>query len=248
MTHAVPPSVADAVERAAREGRLIQGEWRRVGRNGEMLVNALAAFGPDINRASDCPSAYMPRWLAALIPALGDGIAAARLAEFVRALLAPVRQWGTLDDDAWVRVRVEFLRACVRHALDAAAPVQPTPSPAYWDRVRAACDATVAALTGEGDLGAACEAIWPWALPEGALSTQSAPTDAIWAARAAAESAYLAAGDRDTSVRDAAAAAAGTVWSAKSAAWWMLARRLISLLNTEIAAAKGRHAPLASTS
>jgi hypothetical protein len=178
MAYAVPRSVTDAVERAAREGRIIQGEWRRAGAGGKTLVNALAAFGPDIHDPSDIPPSYMPRWLAELIPALGDGISSGRLPEFSLALAAQARQWHALGDAAWARIRSHFLCGCVRQALDAAASVQPAPRPAYWDRVREVCDAVLAALERSGDLVSAREAVLPWALPEGVLSTQPAPADA----------------------------------------------------------------------
>jgi hypothetical protein len=85
-------------ETALNEGRIIQGDWRRKNGGGRELVCALAAFGPDINSASDCPAELMPQWLAELVPVLDDGIAAADVPWFMGALLTRAKVWSILDD------------------------------------------------------------------------------------------------------------------------------------------------------
>jgi hypothetical protein len=243
MIYHVPDQVADAVEAAAREGRAIQGAWRRSRTGGKELVGALAAFGPAINQPSDCPPDYMPAWLAELIPALGDGIAAERVPELFRGLASGARRWRVLSDGAWERVRCAFLCGCVTQALRAAAFVQPMPSPSYWEEVQHVCAAVCAALNGDGDLADARADAWTFAASEGALAF-APPTispDAIWAAKSAAEAAWAAGAEAVSAARVAAKATAGVVWepAARAAAYWELARRLFSLLNTEIATANG---------
>ena len=166
--YAVPAEVAAEVIRAADEGRAIQGSWRKPSPNGRgpELVCALAAFGPGINSASDCPAEYMPTWLAELIRTLDDGISAEDVPWFFRGLADRARRWSVMDAAAWDRVSQDFRIACIEQALEAAAAVQPSPKPAYWDNVHDACGMMVAALkTGDGAAArAAARAAWAaWA-------------------------------------------------------------------------------------
>ena len=134
-------------ETAWQEGRVIQGAWRRNGGGkgkgpGRELVCALAAFGPDINSAGDCPADLMPQWLAYLIPTLDDGIAAKDVPWFMGELVARAKRWHSLDAAAWDRIRTAYLIMVIRNALASAEPVQPDPKPAYWQKVVDACNGT----------------------------------------------------------------------------------------------------------
>ncbi|MBU1522085.1 MAG: hypothetical protein KJ728_11770, partial [Alphaproteobacteria bacterium] len=149
MTYQVPADVAESVITAAREGRIIQGAWRRKSAGKEMVC-ALAAFGPDINSSSDCPADYMPAWLAELIPGLDDGILSDRVPDFAIGLAERSARWSALDDQAWSRVKNGLLIHCIESALAAAEKAQPTPRPAYWDKVQDACGQVLASLRDGG--------------------------------------------------------------------------------------------------
>jgi hypothetical protein len=136
----------EQAETAWREGRIIQHDWRRGGEGGRELVCALAAFGPDINSAEDCPADLMPRWLAELVPTLDDGIGTADVPWFMGELLTRAKAWSVLDDAAWERVRTGLMVGMVRNAVAAAAGSQPKEKPAYWADVESACERVVAAL------------------------------------------------------------------------------------------------------
>lgn len=174
-----PLARIELAEQAHAEGRIIQGSWRKnVG--GRELVCALAAFGPDINSASNCPADLMPRWLAELVPTLDDGIAKNDVPWFSGELIARARRWHVLDAGAWDRIRTGFMIAGIKQALASAEPVQPDPKPAYWQKVVDACNGVITALeTGHGlSAAAAAEA-----------EAEAAAEAARWAA-AARSSAY----------------------------------------------------------
>lgn len=160
MSYAVPENIARNVIALADEGRIIQGAWRTQS-DGKEYVCALAAFGSNIQSASDCPAEYMPRWLSELVPALDDGIANSEVRWFARGLGERALVWSNLDDGAWERVRIGFVKTCITQALETAERVQPTPRPAYWDQVQNACAQVLRALDGDGDLArAALAAAW----------------------------------------------------------------------------------------
>ncbi len=148
--YAVPEAVADDVIRAADEGRIIKKVWRKQSRGKEMVC-ALAAFGPNINSAADCPAEYMPSWLAELIPVLDDGLPNDQIGAFARGLGERAKRWHVIDAAAWDRVRVGFLSYLIRSALDAVEKVQPTPPPDYWGQVKTACNRVLDALNVNGD-------------------------------------------------------------------------------------------------
>jgi hypothetical protein len=144
-TLTVQDRIAQA-ETALNEGRIIQGDWRRKNGGGRELVCALAAFGPDINSASDCPADLMPGWLAELVPVLDDGIAEADVPWFMGGLLTRAKAWSILDDAAWDRIRTGYMIGLARQALASAAPVQPDPKPEYWQPIVDAVERVAAAL------------------------------------------------------------------------------------------------------
>lgn len=207
-------TIAQRIEmaRAAHaEGRIIQNQWRHP-QDGRELVCALAAFGPDINSAADCPADLMPQWLAALVPNIDDGIAASEVPWFSGALIERASRWYALDDAAWERIRTGFMVAAIRQALASAEPVQPSPAPGYWQTVVDACNGVIAALEEGGDLKNAA-AYAAYAAADAA--------DAAYAAKAAADAAYAA------DAADAAKAAA-------DAAWKQIAETLFRLIDIEI--------------
>jgi hypothetical protein len=109
-------------------GRIIQNDWRRDGDDGRELVCALAAFGPDINAASDCPADLMPQWLAEMVPVLDDGIAR-RTCRGSWASCSSARRRG---HPRRCRVGAHSHRLhdrLARQALASAAPASPTRSP-----------------------------------------------------------------------------------------------------------------------
>lgn len=126
----IPARIALA-KRAHAEDRIMQGSWRGRDGQGRELVCALAAFGPDINGAGDCPAELMPRWLAELVPTLDDGIGRDEVSWFSGELIARAERWSALDVPAWDRIRVGFLKACIAQALASAEAVQPNPRPGY---------------------------------------------------------------------------------------------------------------------
>ncbi|WP_286749767.1 hypothetical protein, partial [Sphingopyxis sp. SCN 67-31] len=177
-------SIADRIdlaEKAVAEGRIIQHSWSREDAKGRHLVCALAAFGDgDITSAGDCPADLMPKWLAATVPTIDDGLAVDQIHWFTGELVKRARQWHILDDTAWDRIRTGFMIACIRQALDSAAPAQPDPKPAYWTKVVDACNGVIAALeSGEGLQEA----------KKAAAAAAEAAAAARWAAAAAAEAA-----------------------------------------------------------
>jgi hypothetical protein len=188
MTYAVPEAVADNVIAAAREGRAIQNKWRGNGGDGKELVCALAAFGPNINSPKDCPAGYMPNWLAHLIPALDDGIAADQVVPFFVGLGMRAKLWSVLDLPAWERVRIEFLSHCVRDALSSAESVCPQPRPARFTQVRDTCEMVLASFRSNGDLDAADAAAYA-----ARNAAYAATYAAAYAARNAARNAAYAA-------------------------------------------------------
>ncbi|GAW42451.1 hypothetical protein SH203_02867 [Brevundimonas sp. SH203] len=234
MTYQVPADVADSVISAARDGRIIQGAWRRKSA-GKDMVCALAAFGTDINSPADCPADYMPRWLAELIPGLDDGIAADRVVDFTIGLAERSARWKVLDAAAWDRVRTGFLIHCVEAAVAAAEKSQPEPRRAYWDQVHDACGMVVSALRS-GDakaLSTAAEAAARAAAEAAeAAEARAAWAAAAWAAAEAAEAARAAAAARAARAAWAAAAAAEA-----AEARWSQVETLFALLDAEIAQA-----------
>lgn len=100
-------------QQALDEGRIIQKMWRSSDARGRELVCALAAFGPDINDDDDCPSDFMPPWLAALVPSLDDGIAESDIPILAGGLIQRARLWHQLDDAAWERIRPHIERCWV---------------------------------------------------------------------------------------------------------------------------------------
>ncbi|UNK79763.1 hypothetical protein MNQ96_01320 [Sphingopyxis granuli] len=210
----------DMAARAHAEGRIIQGAWRKGGDRdggGRELVCALAAFGPDINDASNCPADLMPRWLAHLVPRLDDGIRHKDVPWFSGELIARARRWHELDTDAWDRIRTGFMVFAVEDAVRTAEAVQPSPKPDYWQKVADACAGVVTALkSGEGLAEARAEA----------AAAAAAAAEAAAARWAAAE---------------AAAAAAAARWVAAAARWAAaeaykrLAERLFQLIDAELA-------------
>lgn len=172
--------------KAHEEGRIIQGTWRKRNGGGRELVCALAAFGPDINSASDCPADLMPPWLAELVPTLDDGIAAKDVLWFSGELIDRARRWGALDSNAWERIRTGFQIASICQALSSAESVQPDPKPEYWQKVIDACNGVISALENHDGV-------------EAARAARAAAAEAAWAAaaeaaaraaEAAAEAAY----------------------------------------------------------
>lgn len=243
----------DLAEKAWKEGRIIQGNWRRNGGGGREMVCALAAFGPDINGSGDCPADLMPPWLAALVPSIDDGITASEVPWFAGELIARARRWHILDDAAWERIRTGFMIAGIKRAIESARPVQPDPSPEYWQPVVDACDQVVKALeTGEGLAEARAAA-------RAAAGTARAAAEAAGAARAAraaaraARAAEAAAEAAARAAEAAAGAAAGAAWEAAgaagaaweatraalAAAWKSLAETLFQLIDLELEAAQG---------
>jgi hypothetical protein len=220
----------ERIEQAARahaEGRIIQGAWRRK-EPGRELVCALAAFGPDINSASDCPADLMPAWLAELVPTLDDGVSASDVPWFSGELIARANRWGALDADAWGRVRNRFLAAAIRQALAAAEKVQPTPRPDYWDKVQDACGQMITALETGRPVTEAAEAAWV---------ARVAAAEAAWAARAAAEAAAEAAEAAWAAEAATEAATAATAARAAAEAAWAyrdLAQALFDAIETEL--------------
>ena len=202
----------ERIELAAKahtEGRIIQGAWRRGGDSGRELVCALAAFGPDINSANDCPADLMPEWLAHLVPTLDDGVAAKDVPWFSGELIARAHRWSALDADAWGRVQRAFLVATIRQALEAAERVQPSPRPAYWDQVQDACGQMIVALKNNEKITAAAES----------AAAESAARAAAWAAESAARAAW---------------AAESAAWAAWAAAYKSLAQALFDAIDVEL--------------
>ena len=199
------------------ENRIIQNSWRRQGDDGRELVCALAAFGSDINSASQCPKDLMPEWLAQLIPTIDDGMAADEVHWFSGALIDCAERWHVLDDAAWQRIQTGFMIGSLKLALEAAEPVQPAPAPEYWPQVQNACEQVCAALkSGDAEQLKKAEAA-AWA----------AARAAAWAAARAAEAAAWA----------AEAAAEAAAWAAEAAAWKNIASLLFGMIEAEIAAA-----------
>lgn len=223
MTYAVPMEVALNLIEVANSGRAIQGAWRKQKPNGEELVCALAAFGDNINSPSDCPSKYMPRWLAELIPTLDDGIAKDKVPDFFIGLGRRAKQWHVMSDDQWETVRVKFLVACVEQGFYAAEQSQDTtkPSPAYWTQVRAACNQVVTALKAKNKPAAAYAARAANAA-RAAANAADAAANAAYAAANAANAAYAA---------DAAYAAAR---AARSNQYWSLVQVLFDAFDAEL--------------
>ena len=146
-------TVAERIEQAELahvEGRIIQHSWRRS--NGKEYVCALAAFGPDINGAEDCPAELMPQWMAQLVPFIDDSIAAEDVPWFMGELLARAKRWAILDDAAWERIHTGFMIRSMQLAIEEAGKVQPDPKPEYWQQVVDALNQVERALRGEGDL------------------------------------------------------------------------------------------------
>jgi hypothetical protein len=251
-------SIADRIdmaEKAVAEGRIIQGKWSRKDVQGRHLVCALAAFGDgDINNTGDCPADLMPRWLAEIVPTIDDGLALDRIHWFTGELVSRARKWHILDDTAWDRIRTGFMVACIRQALDSAAPVQPDPKPAYWEKVVNACNGVIAALeSGEGlqeAAAAAAEARWAaarWAAAEAAAAARWAAAaaaearwaEARWAAAEAAAAARWAAARWAAAAAAAAARWAAARWAAAAAAaaaYKRLAETLFQLIDAELPA------------
>ena len=230
-------ALADA---AHSEGRIIQNSWRKQA-DGRELVCALAAFGPDINSASDCPADLMPTWLAHLVPAIDDGVAPAQVPWFSGALIARAHRWHVLDDAAWERIRIGFLIAGIKQAIAAASAVHQDNPPAYWPQVTSACDQVCAALqTGQG-------------LKEAEAAAEAAAVAAVratWAAEAAARAAWAAARAARAAraaarAARAAEAAARATWAAaraaEAAAWKSLAETLFALIDVELDIAEAVH-------
>uniref|UniRef100_UPI002620A265 hypothetical protein n=1 Tax=Novosphingobium sp. TaxID=1874826 RepID=UPI002620A265 len=167
------------------DGAIIQGKWRMNAASGRELVCALAAFGPDINASGDCPADLMPLWLAALVPAIDDGIAPHRVAWFSGELIERAARWHVLDAAAWSRINTGFLVATVEQAMAHATKAhQGQPAPDYWPKVTAACEQVCAALkSGRGLAEAAAAAE---AAEAAARAAEAAARAAAWAARAAA--------------------------------------------------------------
>ncbi|KPH66354.1 hypothetical protein ADT71_06720 [Novosphingobium sp. ST904] len=145
---------------AHSEHRIIQHNWRVQDNQGRVLVCALAAFGPDINSAKHCPADLMPQWVAELIPAIDDGIAANQVQWFSGELITRARKWHVLDDAAWERIRTGFMIAGIKQAIAAASKAQPDPVPEYWQQVTTACNNVIEALQSGKDLAAARAAAW----------------------------------------------------------------------------------------
>lgn len=230
--YAVPDEVADRLVTAADEGRAIQGAFRRKPPGGgKELVCALAALGDDINDYTHCPAEYMPPWLAELIPTLDDGIEAEAVPAFFRDLAARARKWRVLDTAAWKRVRVGFLSACIRQALEVAEHTAPKPPPAYFIQVHNACHLVLAALRGAGDLLAALDSA------DDALDAAEEAENSV--AACAVTTTFWAGRGKPS---DAARTAAGTALIAdgsvaKADAYQTLAATLFALLDEEIAKA-----------
>ena len=211
-------------------GSIIQNSWHSTASDGRDLVCALAAFGEpgEISGTEDCPADLMPGWLAHLVPALDDGIAASEVTWFSGALIDRAAQWHRLDDAGWERIRTGVLIAGVRRAIEAATEVQQGEPPEYWSQVTAACDQVCTALqTGVG-------------LPEARAAARAAEA-AAWAAARAAWAAEAAAWAAEAAAwaAEAAARAARAAWAARAAeaaAYKALAETLFALIDVELAA------------
>ena len=234
------------------DNSIIQGAWQG-DEDGRNLVCALAAFGApgEINGASDCPADLMPEWLAQLVPAIDDGIAADQVPWFSGALIDRAARWHVLDDAAWKRIYIGILIAGVRQAIASASTVHQTNPPKYWPQVTAACEQVCTALeTGEGlpeakqAARAAANAAWApaWApayAPADAAAYAAAraaayaayAADAAYAARAAA---YAAAYAADAAADAAWAPANAAARAANAAAWKAFAESLFNLIDAEL--------------
>jgi hypothetical protein len=239
MRCSVPDEVIKNIEAAARGS----GKHESV----------LAAFGDDIERPSDCPVEFMPLWLAELIEALGAGIAAKTVSGFMLALAGVAKQWDLLDDAAWGRIFSHFNYGCLELSLELAASKQSDASQAYWKQAGDVAAQVLAALRGEGDVAAARETadgeMWRWQSEAfGSDPVRDAlPMDAGWALKCLAETTCCVTDMRQDGVAGAAETAAATAAfnvNNRAAAYGLLAKRLFSLLHTEIAAAKNWVPPL----
>lgn len=239
--YSVPNDVIKNIEAAARD-------------TGRLHGNVLAAFGGQIESPSDCPAEFMPLWMAELIQALGAGIAPEKIFSFVRGLVDVAKQWNLLDDAAWERIFLHFNCACLELSLELAASKQSDASQVYWKQASDVATMVLAALKGDGALAAAEEAanieMWSWQSEGiGADPARDAlPSDTSWALKCLTETASFVTDMRQEGMGGVAETAARTAgYGAKSReaeAYWLLAKRLFSLLHTEIAAAKNWAPPL----
>jgi hypothetical protein len=155
------PTPIEFFRSALAEERIIQRAWNRE-ENGKHYVCLAAAWGEPgtIKSVSDCPVKLFPRWVFELMPTLDDGVAAADLPWLFQGFADRAEKMAAFTSEQWEQARTDFLVAVIDVAIENARPSQPSPTPAYWVEVIAACEGVKQALKGNGDLEAAA---WAWA-------------------------------------------------------------------------------------
>jgi hypothetical protein len=252
MAYSVPDDAADRVEALSRNRAGLRAARQEADRTYAVMRRALDAFAPEAKTFEEFPDAYMPRWLAALIQMFDNGIAEENAPAFLHAFAERSRRWRVLPDEAWARMQTQFLYACVRHAVDAAAARQPAPPPDYWMRAETVSESVLAALLDESDLHGAASAArdemerWSSEAVGSDPSMDEAPSDALWAAKYAVETIDSAVdtarkgwegGAAATADMAAITAGAGSTISEEAKKMrWTLCWQLLALIDTEIAA------------
>ena len=264
MTHLNSTTWARNIRNMAAAGTLKQGVWNAE-REGRHIACILGASSPAVGSVKDvdCVALCMPEWLAALTPALFDGVSKDQADAYALRYADVAERWCELSPEAWDRVSVTFRVACIEQALASAKAVQPTPRPDYWDAVEAACEAMIAALK-TGKLTDVAEASFAASLAAtraraeaadaaraaanatdaaGEAEADQARAEAAWAARAAAnatDAAGEAEADQETRAAWAAAEAADAA-DAAGEAYSRLFDALLNAINAEIVQDARRH-------
>ena len=151
----------DNIDRAANEGRLIQGVWSRNER-GKNFVCLLSAVTDGVSSAKSCPSEVGPLWMREVLVRCHDGIAADQVVPMAKRLTATLRRAGDLTDTQWTRVRSIWLADVVDKAREAATPK--TVAPAYWSVIDNHCRDVSEALRSGDDAKLTATTVWilPW--------------------------------------------------------------------------------------
>ena len=197
-------------------GTLTRREWG----DGHERACLLAALAPATAKSMDwrtCPAEVMPRWLAALTPAMDDCGTVEAWEPMVRWYADLASRWHVLDEEAW--------RRAFHGSLIAILEVARPHAPAVVDPVLELLRRPVGTVTRD-----------EWRVVRESIKAQWA-TAAVKSARAAVEAVWAAAEWSAAVWAAAVLAAAGWAaaeWAAKSDAWDSMTTGILDAIEAEI--------------
>lgn len=109
----------DALDAAIAEERIINGDWRDTTRSadeGKEYVCLLVALFPEVHSAPEqCPSDWIPQWVAVLIPIIDDMVTTSAWAKMIHRFAVEIRKTVDFQSRQWDLVRCRMFASMLKH-------------------------------------------------------------------------------------------------------------------------------------